>query len=219
MKKFLMTLMALFVVSAAMADSYLYIEPISVTQDQLAEGHVTVPVKAHFEGRVSGFQLDMTYPQGITAAGFENGPGMTIPYMNSAGLDKTQEISLYSNEAKTRIVAATMTYGYWYPANGTIQNYGVIKWEPGDYEEMFYLTLNVAPDFEGGDLVIESTVGAGEDARGGTVTDLGQSGQVYTTMCHIEVIPTVMMISARSRLSARAKCISISMMWKSRIPT
>ena len=189
MKKFLMTLMALFVVSAAMADSYLYIEPISVTQDQLAEGHVTVPVKAHFEGRVSGFQLDMTYPQGITAAGFENGPGMTIPYMNSAGLDKTQEISLYSNEAMTRIVAATMTYGYWYPADGTIQNYGVIKWEPGDYEEMFYLTLNVAPDFEGGDLIIESTVGAGEDARGGTVTDLGQSGQVYTTMCPIEVIP------------------------------
>ena len=189
MKKFLMTLMALFVVSAAMADSYLYIEPISVAQDQLAEGHVTVPVKAHFEGRVSGFQLDMTYPQGITAAGFENGPGMTIPYMNSAGLDKTQEISLYSNEAMTRIVAATMTYGYWYPADGTIQNYGVIKWEPGDYEEMFYLTLNVAPDFEGGDLIIESTVGAGEDARGGTVTDLGQSGQVYTTMCPIEVIP------------------------------
>lgn len=185
MKKFLFTLMALLMVSTAMADSYLCIDDAVMHYDQLESGQFFVPVRAHFEGRVSGFQLELTYPEGLMPIQVCEGPDMTLSYLNSAGVAKSQDISLYCNEGLWRIIAASMTYGYYDPGDGTYQNYGVIKWDAGDYYEMFNIVFEVSPDFAGGEIVVNSTVGAGEDARGGTVTDLGQDGQVVSNVCVI----------------------------------
>lgn len=181
--------MALFMVSTAMADSYLYIDDAAMTYQERDMGQFVLPVKAHFNGRVSGFQLDMIYPEGLTPVEVVEGPDMTLSYLNSAGVAKSQQISLYSNESFSRIIAASMTFGYYNPGDGTYQNYGVIKWDAGDYDEMFNIVFNVDPDFECGEIIINSCVGAGEDARGGTVTDLGESGQVVGHTSVVCVVP------------------------------
>ena len=60
MKHLLLSLMALFMAGTAMADSYFYMDDVAVSPGQQ---EITLPVKAHFNGRVSAFQLDFTFPQ------------------------------------------------------------------------------------------------------------------------------------------------------------
>ena len=186
MRHFLFTFIALLMAGTAMADSYLFMDDIQVDPNQQT---VTVPVKAHFNARVSGFQVDVTYPEGVTPVEVENGADLTISYVGSDGNSHSQEVSFFlQNDAYTRFMAAFMTSGYWdSDGDGNYENYGVIKWEAGDYEEMFLLTLSIGEDFQGGEIILETEVGAGEDARHGTVTDLGEDLQIYTQVCNVSI--------------------------------
>ena len=185
MKHLLFTLIALIVAGNAMANSYLFVDDFNVNSNQST---VTVPIKAHFNGRVSGFQVDVTYPQGLTPAEVENGADMTINYVGRDGSSQTQEVSFFQyNESLTRFMAVFCTDGYWDPdEDGTYERYGVIKWEAGEYDQMFYLTLNVDESFQGGDIIVQSEVAAGDDARGGTVSDLGEDELTTSMTCHVE---------------------------------
>ena len=180
------TFIALLMAGTAMADSYLFVDDFTVSPNQQT---VTVPVKAHFNARVSGFQLDVTYPEGLTPVEVENGADMTISYVDIDGADRTEELSIFMpNSNYTRFMGAFLINGYWdSDGDGTYERYGVIKWEAGDYEEMFFLTLNIDEGFQGGEIVVETEVGAGDDARGGTVCDLGEDLQIYTRVCNVSI--------------------------------
>ena len=185
MKKFLLTLVALFMAGSAMADSYLYMEDMMVSY-----GQVTVPVKASFDGRVSGFLVDVTYPEGLTPVSAEAGPGMTLNYIDKNGIDRIADASFYPNSAFNRFIGVTMDFGYWDPdETGIYEKYGVIKWDAGEYEEMFYLTFDVADDFQGGQILLETQVSGGEDARGGTVDELGELQVTFSRVCNVELEP------------------------------
>ena len=186
MKHFLLTLMVLFVAGSAMADSLLYMDDFSVTPGE----QITVPVKAHFDGRVSAFQLDLTYPQCVTPANIGFGENMTISYLRANGSTATQRASFMPNPELTRCMATFMDAGYWDPnGDGEYEQYGVIKWEAGDYDEMLLLTLDIEEDFQGGEIMLETQVASGSDTRGGTVVELGQSDQVFTWVCNVAVLP------------------------------
>ena len=188
MKQLLLTLMALALAGTAMADSYLYLDDFEVIPGQ----RITVPVKANFDGRVSGFQLDLTYPQGLTPVSIREGGDMAITYLESDGSEQTQSPAFYPNQAHDCCIAIFTNAGFWDPdGDGMYEQYGVIKWEAGAYDEMMLLTLNVDEGFTGDEIMLETELSSGSDTRGGTVTDLGQAGQLYSYVCHVTVKPEV----------------------------
>jgi len=188
MKQLLLTLMTLALAGTAMADSYLYLDDFEVIPGQ----RITVPVKANFDGRVSGFQLDLTYPQGLTPVSIREGGDMAITYLESDGSEQTQSPAFYPNQAHDCCIAIFTNAGFWDPdGDGVYEQYGVIKWEAGAYDEMMLLTLNVDEGFTGDEIMLETELSSGSDTRGGTVTDLGQAGQLYSHVCHVTVKPEV----------------------------
>ena len=174
MKKVLLYIMALFIVNTAMADSYFYIDNKVIPYYNYNK-LITVPVKAHFDGRVSGFQIEVTYPEGLTPTAVKTGSDMTIAYLDVNGEENTAAINLRHKEDCSLMMTATDKGGYWHNnVSGNLEEYGVIKWDAGNYDEMILLTLSVDKSFETGQtrqITLNSKVGAGEDSRGGTVTD------------------------------------------------
>jgi len=188
MKQLLLTLMTLALAGTAMADSYLYLDDFEVIPGQ----RITVPVKANFDGRVSGFQLDLTYPQGLTPVSIREGGDLAITYLESDGSEQTQSPAFYPNQAHDCCIAIFTNAGFWdSDGDGMYEQYGVIKWEAGAYDEMMLLTLNVDEGFTGDEIMLETELSSGSDTRGGTVTDLGQAGQLYSYVCHVTVKPEV----------------------------
>ena len=160
--------MAFFVTNVAMGDSYFSIDNVEFPSYKKS---ITVPVKAHFEGRVSGFQLEVSYPEGLTPTAVTAGPDMSIVYLNADGESNTAAIDFRHKADYSKLMTATTEGGWEANGSGALEEYGVIKWEAGDYDNMFLLTLQVADDFESGQITLTSKVGAGTDTRGGTVTD------------------------------------------------
>ena len=186
MKHLLLSLMALFMAGTAMADSYFYMDDVAVS---LGQQEITLPVKAHFNGRVSAFQLDFTFPQCMTAASIDKGSDLTISYQESDGTTETQRATFMLNETKTRCMAAFMDAGYYDPdGDGNYEQYGVIKWEAGEYEEMMLITLAIEDGFQGGEILLETQVASGNDTRGGTVNDLGEVDVVFSRVCNVIVL-------------------------------
>ncbi len=186
MKHLLLSLMALFMAGTAMADSYFYMDDVAVSPGQQ---EITLPVKAHFNGRVSAFQLDFTFPQCMTPASIDKGSDLTISYQESDGTTETQRATFMLNEAKTRCMAAFMDAGYYDPdGDGNYEQYGVIKWEAGEYEEMMLITLAIEDGFQGGEILLETQVASGNDTRGGTVNDLGEVDVVFSSVCNVTVV-------------------------------
>ena len=178
--------MALFMVASAMAESCFYMDDVAVSPGQQ---EITLPVKARFSGRVSAFQLDFVFPQCMTPVSIDKGRDLTISYLESDGTTETQRATFMLNEAKTRCMAAFMDAGYWDPdGDGEYEQYGVIKWEAGDYQEMMLITLAIEDGFQGGEILLETRVAAGSDARGGTVADLGEVDVVFSSVCNVTVV-------------------------------
>lgn len=177
MKKILLYIIALFLANTAMADSYFSVDD---TVFKHYKQSIIVPVKAHFDGRVSGFQVEVTYPEGLTPTKVTSGSDMTIAYLDANGEENTASINLRHKADYSLLMTATTEGGFWdADSNGMFREYGVIKWNAGDYDEMILLTLKVDKTFESGQITLNSKVGAGEDIRGGTVTDQ------QTTTCTI----------------------------------
>ena len=163
--------------------SYLYISDCQIPESKLG-GEIALPVKAHFNGRLSAWLLELTCPEGLTPTGFEASGGMTISYLDARGNQKTLTAPLSIGNAMMNALSALSTDGYWLPEGSTTyETYGVLKWEPGDYEDFMVIYFDVAPDFQGGQLVLETMPNSGKDTRGGTI-EKGQDN-FYTT--HITV--------------------------------
>ena len=96
MRNVLLFLMALFMVNTAMADSYLYLDDVHFRPE---ERQITVPVKAHFDGRLNVFILDVEYPEGITPVSVENGAGMTLEYFNQNGITQQETVNISANSS------------------------------------------------------------------------------------------------------------------------
>ena len=155
MKKFLFTLAAMLMVGSAFAqdaENYFTIDDFEVAQDQLGTNNVRVDVKGHFANYVSAWQVNFTYPEGITCRGFVKGSDLTLTYLDELGDEQTLTPALNKNADLTRCIVAQTEAAY--DADG---NYlGAAQWAPGEYAQMWQMVLVVAEDFAGGDMILYS---------------------------------------------------------------
>jgi|GEM_PF-2375725 hypothetical protein len=162
MKKFLFTLVALMMAGSLCAEEYLYIENFEVAQSELGD-MIEIPVKAHYDYAVSAWQLDFTFPEGMTLEGAEQGADMTLEYYNRMGKATSLKAPLYnSDENPTRFITAVAEAGYTQDKVA----YGCVKWLAGDYDEMLLLYVTVSADFKGGDIVVVTQPSCGEEYEG-----------------------------------------------------
>ncbi|MBR3728043.1 MAG: hypothetical protein IKN10_03600 [Muribaculaceae bacterium] len=194
MKKFLFTLLALFMASTAFAtNEYFYMDDIQVTKSFLAQTgskarDADIPVKAHFEARVSAWQVDLTLPEGVTLRNAKAGSDMTLHTLDAVGNDKAIPVEVNAQTAVNRIIVANAIAGYYYPEGADPDEddpvtCGAAKWEAGEYEMMMIITLRFSQDFTGGEITVQTAPSSGQDPRGG-ITD----GLTRTSKCQVTVV-------------------------------
>ena len=189
MKKFILSVMAFCMASVAMAASYCYISDFDVFENQIGT-NITVPVRAHFEGRVSGIQLSVTTPDGLTPVSAVSGSDMTVNYLDGDGAETNTTATFDTRSDFSLMLGILWQEGYYDDdEDGNFESYGVVKWEAGDYNEMIMLTMRVEEGFDGGEIIVNTEVASGFDARGGTVDDMGESYLSDTKTCVVNVVP------------------------------
>jgi len=201
MKKFLFTLAALFMAGTAMADSGFFFGTLDestigstnesslvLTQEDLQMEEYEMNLCAYWSARVSGTECEVTYPEGMTITFAEPGADATVNTLNARGRAATETAAFAGlAEPYNHFVTTFSTAGYYKDEDGNIVNYGVNKWEAGLYEEMgiFYVVFD--PNFQGGDIIVKTTVASGKDERGGTVRENGEHAKAFTFTCHVTV--------------------------------
>lgn len=158
--------------------SYLYINDYQIPASKLGD-EIVLPLRAHFDARVSGWLVEMTFPEGITPVYCESGGATTITYLDARGTQQTVKASFTPGPTNTNILSYLGTAGFWLPEGATeYESYGVVKWEAGDYGEMALIYCQVDPNFTGGQLSVYSELSSGNDTRGGTIPN---QNHTYTT--------------------------------------
>ena len=172
---------------SASAECLMYIDDFTVTPDQLGT-EIDLCIKAEFSARVSAWQLDFTFPEGLTPVDAELGEDGYLTYLNSRGRTMTYTPSFIITNDNSRLIATSSQVGYWYDSDeGGYTSYGVVKWEGGSYEEMVILHVEVSEDFQGGEIIMYTECVSGSDTRGGTVRENGDHGVTYTHVCNVGV--------------------------------
>lgn len=147
MKKVLLLVLAFAAVLPASADRYLTfgVNDTLRVNPSLEDSTQSVMVRAHFDGRLNSWTMTLSLPQGMNLAGYSPCDGMLrIPYFDSSGERAYCSTQLYvNNEGSTVTLYSSINDpGYWDPNNdGLFETYGSIKWEAGDYEQMFELVF------------------------------------------------------------------------------
>ena len=176
MKKFLFTLAALLMTTGSIyAEEYLYVEDFEVAADELGT-EIDVTVKAHFDARVSAFDLEVVAPEGMVPVWSENGADCHIAYYNGRGKVAYCDASIGTLDYYNYVAITSATIvSYWQnPETGAWESALSVKWEPGDYDEMMIITFEIAEDFKGGNLTLITKPACGEDPRG----NICEKGQV-----------------------------------------
>lgn len=175
MRKQILTVFVLLTALPALADNYftmgendtLWISPCSHTQ------YASFPVRAHFDGRLNQWYVSFEVPSEFEYESMEAGSDMTIHYVNSMGKDTVYNAVLMHNITDSLAASCNITtLGYWdYNEDGIHEPYGTVKWEAGDYSEMFVITFSISPSFTGGTITLRGWVNSSYDNRGGTVNN------------------------------------------------
>ncbi len=192
MKKFLFTLAALLMAGSICAEDYMYIEdftvPQSVLQGATAKARrMDVSVMAHFEGYVNTWMTDvLPSTEAMTLKIGVEGEGMTVPYLDKMGNNKTASVALNSSDSGTRFIGVLTMAGYWYPEGldpdeDDPVTYGSVKFALGDYE-MFIVTLQFDPTFTGGTIDVICNAVAMSDTRGACA-----EGVNITKTCNVSI--------------------------------
>ena len=177
MMKRLPLLFLYFLLTAGVAsgNSYFSIgnnDTIWVNPNKVINGK-TVPVHAHFEGRVDQWFFSFNYPDSVSTymhpSLMTEAGDMNIPYINSVGDTTVFSAVLLSNAPYyTQASANNWQQGYWYD-NGILVSYGTVKWEAGDYEHMFDIKYQFDAGFHGGAFSIDGHMTCSTDMRGGMI--------------------------------------------------
>ena len=181
MKKLLLFFALLLSVTVISADTYFEIDDFEIPRAKLGS-RISVPVKAHFSGRLNAWQIQFTMPEGLSLSGASSTPQMIVYYYDGFGeLDSIRPgVMVGSIQTAISVIGGE---GYWDPdGDGEYESYGTVKWEAGDYDHFFDLRINVSPDFKGGEMILETNPSSGRDTRGGTIWETGdQDGYFYST--------------------------------------
>ena len=183
MKKFLFTLLTLFMASSAFAEggNYLTMNDYTVVKTKLETlNNVTVGVKAHFDNYVSAMQVWVEVPEGVTLRGASAGNDYGISYIDNLGMNRVATPDITFKDGKFVIASMAAAYG----EDETF--YGVAKWAPGDYENYLNFVFRCNADFKGGDVKIIAAPACGDDTRPEVVANKAD-GTSYTTTSTLSV--------------------------------
>ena len=150
MKKFLFTLVALLTAGSMFAYEYCYIEDQDLTGQT---GEVELTVAAHFDYAVSAFQVDFTFPAGMEMVDLIQGADTKIDYINARGRAATSNPLFIADFEHNNFMCAQAETGY-YNVDGAWVSHNVVKWAPGDYEEMAILVVELSDEFAGGKITL-----------------------------------------------------------------
>ena len=167
MKRLIFILTLLLAAITVQAENYFTMGENDTLRIEAGSDTVTVPVRAHFDGRVSRWTLSLSWPESLEGVSVTEGPDMTVPYLDSQGEECFFNAAVLSNADLTVISSIVTAPGYW-PYGGGYIAYGSASWAAGDYDEMFYMTFAVGQGFSGDVLDIDGLL-AGEDPFGGGV--------------------------------------------------
>ncbi|MBR5170501.1 MAG: dockerin type I repeat-containing protein [Muribaculaceae bacterium] len=172
-------LTALLAVTASQADNYFTLgvnDTLRISRDNLG-GNCYTSARAHFEGRLNIWFLNLYLPEGITVMAFEEGADMTVSYVDRGGNLSTYSARLLYSDVEGGYGVSTFidATGYWdYNFDNVLEPYGTLKWESGDYADMVRLTLAIDNSFKGGTATLSGSLTADFDTRGGTINSPGR---------------------------------------------
>ena len=163
--KILMFVLAAFAGLVAHADSYLYVDDVSIPSSAVGS-EITVPVKASFDSYVSIWDVQFTLPEGLTLRRMRAGNDMNVSYCNDFG-DEQISVGQFSFIPGASRCIGMLDLGIDYQLNelGEYDPFGTVKWSPGQYDEMLLLTIRVEDGFNGGDIIINTKTSCGYDTR------------------------------------------------------
>lgn len=130
--------------------------------------NANVKANAYFERRQNNWSLDFTLPEGLSISGAQAGPEMTVTYMNYFFNDTTYQAPLnVSEDGLTISSKIEYVWGYWdYNHDGIADPYGWVKWDAGNYDNLFSVDFSVSQDFRGGNIIIDGLFNSSDDTRG-----------------------------------------------------
>lgn len=151
---FILFLLATIVANTSLADNYFYIDDITLAPNDVGKT-IEIPVKAHFDTRVSEWYVSFTFPEGLSvSAGYD----YVMPDGNTyyiCGRD------IIHNDTTSKRWHENIAE--WF-SNQSINNYqdnlshiyaqfdthwSGMYWEAGDYDEMIMLQVHVEYDVYG----------------------------------------------------------------------
>lgn len=162
----------------ASSENRFYIDNFNVPESAIGK-IIEVPIKAKFDTYVSTFDISITIPEGLFLYDFLKGEDCFLtayvpddtwegegdpPYLVEERLSPDIHMSSRELLPKLRFIGSTFRFGWVNPQ----WVYGVLKWAPGNYDEMFILRLRVRDSFfQCGkkDIVIHSETSCGYDTR------------------------------------------------------
>lgn len=176
MKKILLLVLALAAILPASADCYLTfgVNDTLKVNPSSEDSIQRVMVRAHFDGRLSEWNMTLSLPQGMRLVGCERREGMLeIGYYNQSGELTYYTAPLYvTNQGATVNLRSNINVpGYWDPNNdGLYENYGTVKWEAGEYDQMFELLFKFEDGFPDiSSITVNEYLSCSIDLRGYTI--------------------------------------------------
>ena len=185
MKKFLFTLVALLMAGSLFAqENYLYVEDWQLTQEEATNGvqNKAIFVVAHFENYVTTVDWTITLPDGMEFVS-ANMPNAAKPYIwQYVDVEDDDTGEIVSTLTRQRMnpqlfgeyphYITTTSLGAasdnCYSEDGSVC-YGAPKWGVDPVEFNFYrIVVNVAPNFQGGEITVHTEPACTDDPRGNT---------------------------------------------------
>lgn len=143
-----------------------YIDPVELSPED--RGHdIIVPVMARFESMTSSWDVQFEFSEGLTPVNITPGSDMTLSVYDSRGRLVSVTPWQYHNNECTHYVAVMMQEEYRLTDDDDLEFCGTVKWQPGDYNELFLLTFHVSDNFESGSIQVSGSSTCGLDIRDG----------------------------------------------------
>ncbi len=132
----------------------------------LMANNITFPVSASFSGYSDEWGMIISCPSGMAARVFTTGDDMSIPYLDSNGAQQILVAPLSVDWNYTEVSSKILDFGYWdFDNDGDMEPYGTIKWDAGDYDDMYDITFQFEPTFTGGSLTLIGSIKSTPDYR------------------------------------------------------
>ena len=158
-------------IPAQAADNYVTMGENNMVRVSPSEGYATIPVIMHTNGRMNNWKITVTYPEGLQPVGVIPGSDLSVTYKNYFNHDTVYHATLDVKTDFSIISSNIPAIGYYdYNHDGYMDPYGTVKWEAGDYYDMFAIQFEVSGTFRRGKVILDSYIKSDPDQRQGLIS-------------------------------------------------